>query len=79
MADPQWRQRLNNLLQKSDLGREALAWQEYQAGAQHTSDWEAIAYIRSIEYGRGRAHTLADAKETAARIAYEVLFQQLYG
>ena len=38
-----WRQRLNNLLQSTHLGVNALQWQNQQLGARHDSDWQSAA------------------------------------
>ena len=38
-----WRQRLNNLLQSTHLGVNALQWQNQQVGGQHDGLWHSAA------------------------------------
>ena len=85
--------RLNNLLQAT-RGVQALTWETFQAGPQHTAPWTAIAYsesdllhslqiaeqltVQGVEWGRGVHHSLGDAKELAAKQAYRALYRETY-
>jgi len=64
---PDHRKNLNNYLQKAYQNPLTLQWNTRQLGPEHDSDWEAIAFINHVEYGRGIARLLKDAKEEAAR------------
>ncbi|KAI0692967.1 hypothetical protein BC835DRAFT_1098814 [Cytidiella melzeri] len=58
-------------------GLGALRYENYQTGPQHVAPWVVIAYIREVEYGRGQARTLAEARERAAANAFQQLYAEL--
>jgi len=64
-----YRMHLNNYLQKNFKNQTTLQWNTRQLGREHHSDWEAIALINHVEYGKGTARLLDDAREEAARQA----------
>ncbi|THH17712.1 hypothetical protein EUX98_g9077 [Antrodiella citrinella] len=76
MESTHWRLQLNNALQKS-YGVTALTWEQNQLGPQHAGRWEAVALIRYTPYGKGQGSTMGEAKEAAARIAYDTLLVEL--
>lgn len=41
--------------------------------------WDNLSLVRRIEYGRGIARSNGEAKEIAAREAYERLYNELRG
>ncbi|KAG2076780.1 hypothetical protein BDR04DRAFT_1148508 [Suillus decipiens] len=69
---------LNNLLQQR-YGPSAathLRWESVKIGADNNPTWTFIAFIDSIEYGRGSGGSKGSAKEVAAGVALMQLRKQ---
>jgi len=68
------RMRLNNLLQSRKTMQ--LTWQTTQSGPAHQPTWQATACINGAEFGKGTGQTQGQAKEVAAREAYNKIVSQ---
>jgi len=64
-----YRQELNNYIQKKFKNHTTLQWTRHQYGPEHLGLWEAVALINHVEYGRASAPSLGAAQEEAARQA----------